>query len=256
MRQLVRKNQFIITALAIMIAVAGYLSYAQKTGEENQYVAANSMEQELGKSLNDISEEDILAENMALTDAQKLEGGLSLTEETSENVTVSSDGTGDMEGNAEEAEEDVLKEIDSLDIDLENVSVTENPGDAVLASGTNNLAMITEIKLNREQVRAANKETLMGIIDNVNIADDQKQEAMNELLESTSISEKEAAAEMLLSAKGFSDVVVSITEDSVDVVVNQNELSDAQRAQIEDIVKRKTEVSAEKIVITPILDTK
>lgn len=42
----------------------------------------------------------------------------------------------------------------------------------------------------------------------------------------------------------------------MDVVVNQSNLSDAERAQIEDIVKRKTEVSAEKIVITPILDTK
>lgn len=251
MRQLVRKNQFIITALAIMIAVAGYLSYAQKAGEENQYVAANSMEQELGNSLNDISEEDILAENLALTDAQQ--GELSLTEEeTSESIA----DVSVVEGNEAEAEEDVLKEINSLDIDLESTSMTENPGDAVLASGTNNLAMITEIKLNREQVRASNKETLMGIIDNVNITDDQKQDAISELLESTSISEKEAAAEMLLSAKGFSDVVVSITEDSVDVVVNQSELSDAQRAQIEDIVKRKTEVSAEKIVITPILDTK
>ena len=122
--------------------------------------------------------------------------------------------------------------------------------------GTNSLAMITEIKLNREQVRAANKETLMNIIDNANITDDQKQDAISELLESTTISEKEAAAEMLLAAKGFSDVVVSITEDTVDVVVNQSNLSDAERAQIEDIVKRKTEVSAEKIVITPILDTK
>ncbi len=141
-------------------------------------------------------------------------------------------------------------------MDLENTGTAENPGDAVLTIGTNSLAMITEIKLNREQVRAANKETLMNIIDNANITDEQKQNAISELLESTTISEKEAAAEMLLAAKGFSDVVVSITEDTVDVVVNQSNLSDAERAQIEDIVKRKTEVSAEKIVITPILDTK
>lgn len=241
-KQLIRKNQFIITALAIMIAVAGYLSYAQKAGEENQYVAANSMKQEIGGSLGDISEEDIYAENQALLGAQKEE--LSQTDAAA------------AEGNEAEAEEEVLKEIESLDLDLENVSVTENPGDAVLTSGTNSIAMITEIKLNREQVRAANKETLMGIIDNVNITDDQKQAAISELLESTGVSEREAAAEMLLSAKGFSDVVVSITEDSVDVVVNQNELSDAQRAQIEDIVKRKTEIPAEKIVITPILTTK
>lgn len=253
MKQLVKKNQFIITALAIMIAIAGYLSLAQKTGTENQYLAVNSMEnREI--SLNDISEEDILAENLALTEAQM-----------QEEVTVSSpdgqttDITEDvamMEGNVAEGAEEVLQEIESLDLDLENTRQVTNPGDAVLARGTNNLAMITEIKLNREQVRAANKETLMGIIDNTNITDEQKQDAIGELLASTSASEKEAAAEMLLSAKGFSDVVVSITEDSVDVVVNQNDLSDAERAQIEDIVKRKTEVSAEKIVITPILDTK
>ncbi len=238
MKQLVKKNQFIITALAIMIAIAGYLSLAQKSGKDNEYLAVGSnMEQDNNISLNDISEEDILAENMALKEAQN-------TEETT------------ASGNEEESKEDVLMEIDSLDVDLENTGVTDNPGDAVLTSGTNSLAMITEIKLNREQVRAANKETLMGIIDNVNITDDQKQNAISELLESTSISEKEAAAEMLLAAKGFSDVVVSITEDSVDVVVSQSNLSDAERAQIEDIVKRKTEVSAEKIVITPILDTK
>lgn len=250
MKQLVKKNQFIITALAIMIAIAGYLSYAQKTGAENQYLAVGSMEQENGISLNDISEEDILAENLALNEA-RLEEESSATQPTESGVDVSL-----SEGNAEEGEEEVLQEIDSLDVDLENTGASANPGDAVLTSGTNSLAMITEIKLNREQVRAANKETLMGIIDNVNITDEQKQNAISELLESTSISEKEAAAEMLLAAKGFSDVVVSITEDSVDVVVNQSNLSDAERAQIEDIVKRKTEVSAEKIVITPILDAK
>ena len=226
MKQLVKKNQFIITALAIMIAIAGYLSLAQKSGKDNEYLAVGSN-----------MEQDNLAENMALKEAQN-------TEETT------------ASGNEEESKEDVLMEIDSLDVDLENTGVTDNPGDAVLTSGTNSLAMITEIKLNREQVRAANKETLMGIIDNANITDDQKQNAISELLESTSISEKEAAAEMLLAAKGFSDVVVSITEDSADVVVSQSNLSDAERAQIEDIVKRKTEVSAEKIVITPILDTK
>ena len=35
----------------------------------------------------------------------------------------------------------------------------------------------------------------------------------------TDIAERENAAEMLLEAKGFTDVVVSITEDSCDVVL-------------------------------------
>ena len=51
-------------------------------------------------------------------------------------------------------------------------------------------------------------------------------------------------------AKGFSDPVVSISSDKVDVVVNAAAITDPQRAQIEDIVKRKTEVGADQIVIT------
>ena len=64
--------------------------------------------------------------------------------------------------------------------------------------------------------------------------------------------EKETAAEILLQAKGFQDVVVSINEGAVDVVVNTAELTDIQRAQIEDIVKRKTEIGAENIIISTV----
>lgn len=46
--------------------------------------------------------------------------------------------------------------------------------------------------------------------------------------------------------------MVSINGDAVDVVVNAAELSDVQRAQIEDIVKRKTDIAAENIVISTI----
>ena len=70
------------------------------------------------------------------------------------------------------------------------------------------------------------------------------------MVKMTEISEKESAAEILLEAKGFRDVVVSVNGDTVDVVVNATTLDDAQRAQIEDIVKRKTDVSAEKIIIS------
>lgn len=47
--------------------------------------------------------------------------------------------------------------------------------------------------------------------------------------------------------------MVSITEDNCDVVLNMGEVTDAKRAQVEDIVKRKTNIAADKIVITPIV---
>jgi stage III sporulation protein AH len=44
--------------------------------------------------------------------------------------------------------------------------------------------------------------------------------------------------------------VVCINGTTVDVVVGKAELTDAERAQIEDIVKRKAEAPAENVVIT------
>ena len=81
----------------------------------------------------------------------------------------------------------------------------------------------------------------------------EKQAAVDSMVEMTAIAEKEAAAEILLEAKGFQDVVVSINGDGVDVVVNVPALDDIMRAQIEDIVKRKTEVSAENIIISTVV---
>ena len=85
------------------------------------------------------------------------------------------------------------------------------------------------------------------------MTEEQKQAAVDGMIELTEVAEKETAAEILLEAKGFSDVVVSISGDMADVVVGEAELSDAQRAQIEDIIKRKTGITAENIVISPVI---
>ena len=66
----------------------------------------------------------------------------------------------------------------------------------------------------------------------------------------TEIAEKEASVETLLLSKGFSEVVVNLTETSADVVVKAKELTDANLAQIEDIITRKTSIAPENIVIT------
>lgn len=106
--------------------------------------------------------------------------------------------------------------------------------------------------MSREQVRAQNKETLQALIDNTNISEEEKQSAVEQMVRMTQIAEQELAIETLMASKGFSESVVNLTEDSADIVVNAEELTDANRAQIEDIVTRKTEIAPENIVITPI----
>ena len=87
-----------------------------------------------------------------------------------------------------------------------------NPGEAVLTSSmVSNVDFAAEMKLAREQVRAKNKETLLDIVNNSTLTDEQKQAAVDQMISLTDIAEREAAAEMLLEAKGVTDVALRIT---------------------------------------------
>lgn len=247
MKKLFRRNQIIVTTLAIMIAAAGYLNYAGK-----KELAAGGGVYEAGAM--DISDEDILAENQTLLNGQdnlleipNLDQDLEDIEmadaETLADNTGAAD-TGDAGAAAGAGGEAAATTETAVPSGL------ENPGEAVLTSGMSVTDYIAGVQLNREQTRAKNKETLLNIINNTNIEEAAKQEAIQNMITLTEVAEKENAAETLLMAKGFSDPVVSITSGKVDVVVNAASITDAQRAQIEDVVKRKAEVGAENIIIT------
>ncbi len=223
-----------ITALALMLAVAGYFSFMNHNISDSDIAAEASagLVEEFEISDEDVLlEEDIfVAEELAEGDTMQLEGTQTAANGTASSEAASSEAT---ETGAEEA---------------------LNPGEAVLTSSmVANVDYASEMKLGREQIRSKNKETLMEIINNTAIDETVKQDAVNKMIEMTEIAERENAAEMLLEAKGFTDVVVSITEDSCDVVLDMGEVTDAKRAQVEDIVKRKTNISGDKIVITPIV---
>ena len=143
--------------------------------------------------------------------------------------------------------------VDFTQEDIEsNDSETEGtPGEAVLTNGSAQTT-VAQAKVTREHVRAQNKETLQSIIDNTELSKEEKSDAVAQMVELTKQSETEMEIETLMATKGFSEAVVSLGEDSADVVVNAEELTDANRAQIEDIVTRKSDVKPEKIVITPI----
>ena len=155
---------------------------------------------------------------------------------------------GTKEANADLTNQELL---DISQEDTEAGSKEGTPGEAVLTNGSAQTT-VAQAKVTREQVRAQNKETLQSIIDNTELSEEEKSDAVAQMVELTKQSETEMEIETLMATKGFSEAVVSLGEDSADVVVNAEELTDANRAQIEDIVTRKSDVKPEKIVITPI----
>ena len=184
LKKIFRKNHIIITVLALLIAVAGYINYS-----------------------------DAIKKNKDKT-------------------------------------EEVNNEIHNNDNEPDDDSITD-PGAAIFTSTTVSEVIISA-KLEREQIRATSKETLLEIINNENIGDKGKADAVAQMVEITDAAEKEVAAELLLEAKGFSNVIVSITGNQVDVVVEISELLDGDLAQIEDVVTRKTGCSVDNLTITSI----
>ncbi|MCM1123325.1 MAG: SpoIIIAH-like family protein [Eubacterium sp.] len=235
MKNMIKKNQMMITALAIMIAVAGYLNFAgtKVTDEDIMSVNGTIVTDDMGNIALDSEETDYAAfTDLSEEDIEQASGDINSLDM---DVTMSENGGVDEEL-AEALAEEQMEEV---------------PGEAVFTSaGT--ISELSGAKLQKEQTRAQNKETLLEIINNANISETQKQEAVNSMISMTDIAEKETAAEILLEAKGFEDAIVSIDGDSVDVVVNTTELTEAQRAQIEDIVIRKTGVSADSVIISTV----
>ena len=233
MKNMVKKNQVMITALALMIAVAGYLNFAGNRIAQEEIVTTGSDTVETAKVTGDDSQYE---------DIQSMDSELVLEEdnylEQSMDDILAEDITVDEENADLEAGSDSVEEITG-----------DVPGEAVFTSVAG-MDSLSGAKLLKEQTRAKSRETFLEIINNTNIAEEQKQEAIDGMIELTDVAEKETAAEILLEAKGFEDVVVSITDDMVDVVVNTAELTEAQRAQIEDIVVRKTGMNPEAIVIS------
>lgn len=214
MKNLFKKNQLMITALAVMIAIAGYLQFSGTNLDEKYLKTEDTV---------DAVDSSNVAVGDTFTEIESLDSDVDVV----------------MEDYYEDSFAEATPEADEI------------PGEAVFTS-TQGVALLSEARILKEQTRAKNKDTLMSIINSEGLTDAQKQEAVDCMVKMTEIAEKEAAAQILLEAKGFQDAIVSINDGAVDVVVNAAELSDIQRAQIEDIVKRKTDISAENVIISTI----
>ena len=210
----VKRNQVVVTALAVMIAVAGYLNFTES------------------KSSGNIDSVD-------------------LNDPTSYQALLNDDGS--IATVADDSDTDGLELALGGDVDQtdESQQVYDDTGAAIYVSTTPDTYFV-QAKLDREQARASQKDMLTEMINNENIDEAKKQEGADNLLEIQQRIEKETASEAMIESKGFSEVYVRIDDDTVDVVVNKSELSDSELAQIMDIVTRKTGMKESQVRISPL----
>lgn len=275
MKKILKNNSIIITALCIMIAIVWYLNYTDgektqqassqnlKLAEEEDTVDYNKVLTENGLELNDLLESDdvnsLEAEGSDLETAEgyedmELAEGDEMMDISDEDIVALEELA---EGDTQEVDMltagDEITVKDNGEIISEDETNTSTPGEAVLASTTISSSYFASAKLTREQNRAKEKESLLEMMESDSISDEVKQKAVDNYLAMTGIMEKENATELLLEAKGFEGAIVSIIDDCVEVIINAPTITEQQIAQIESIVKRKADVDADNIVISPVV---
>lgn len=219
----VRKNQIIVTTLVVMVAVAGYLNFTHTDAVE-----MSSADTDVGFNyealIDDSSDITVLADD----------------EDTAEVADAGS----------EQASETGL---DPLTAEADYTSEDDDTGAAVFVNASEDASTyFVQAKLEREQSRAKQKDILTEMINNENLDAEQKADFAKGMLDIQQRIEKETAAEAMIKAKGFNEAYVRIDDETIDVVVNAQEITDAQAAQIQDIVKRKTGFSSDKIRISTV----
>lgn len=110
----------------------------------------------------------------------------------------------------------------------------------------------TMAKLSRTRSRDEAIETVATVLDNVQLTDNDKQEATAKAMAISDVIEMESRIENLVKAKGFTDCMAYLTENTANIVVQSDGLTQDQATQIKNIVVAEGKIKGENITITEI----
>lgn len=131
----------------------------------------------------------------------------------------------------------------------------KNLGDAAYVNGTTakpadqESEYFVSSRLERQTARDASIEQLNKIINNKNASEAAVKDATAAVAKISANINKENQAETLIKAKGYSNCLVMISEESAEVIVKTAEINDTIVLQIKEIVMKQTSFSADKITI-------
>ena len=209
--KLLKKNQIIIYAIAVMLMVAGYLNYTTRTADE--VVQASS------------SEVDETNEFANVGDAR-----LVSSEEIVENTT---NQTNTIESNTTNT---ITNETTNNIATQETSASTDDYFD--------------KSKLERDTMYSQMLETYENVLNSSNALETQKQSATEEITKINNTKNSIMICENLLKTKGFENSVIFANDESISVIIEAKELKEDEIAQIQNIISREMKADIENIHIS------
>lgn len=217
--KVLKRNQLIVLVISLMLITAGYLNFT--ANQENI----------LTSTIADRDDETIGDAQLVSTIPDENE------ENTIANLVTGQTNVNETENTLEQNETPTSSTVD-------------NEGDETNTENeTEDYYFITS-KLERNTMYSELLETYQEMYNNTNVTADQKSEALTKINDINNTKNAIMIAENLILAKGFKDAVIFVNEESVSVVIKAEELKGEEVAQIQNIVSRELNASAEKIHIS------
>ena len=232
MNQILKKNQIIISVIAIMLIAAGYMNYTSNEKQALETAVLTDSEKYAG-----IGDATLVSANVAdnndLVNNDETQNTDNENNDTSKNED-KKDEIKSNEQNTETTENAVQNEINT------STTVTENSGNQYFA----------ELRLERDKMYSQMLESYQKILSNSQISETQKEISENEIKKINDTRNAIMIAENLIKNKGFQDLIIFINGDSISIIVKAKELKEEQIAQIQNIISRELKGEIENIHIS------
>ncbi len=220
MKQILKKNQIIISVIAIMLIAAGYMNYTSNEKQALETAVLTDSEKYAG-----IGDATLVSANVAdNNDVQNI----------TDDSTKNEDEIKSNEQNTETTENAVQNEINT------STTVTETSGNQYFA----------ELRLERDKMYSQMLESYQKILSNSQISETQKEISENEIKKINDTRNAIMIAENLIKNKGFQDLIIFINGDSINIIVKAKELKEEQIAKIQNIISRELKGEIENIHIS------
>lgn len=220
--KILKKNQLAILVIALMLITAGYLNYT--ANGETIETSGNTIENK---------------QVAAIGDATLVNSGELLEEKDKENIinTINNANAGNTV--------DANKITDISDAVSENVV-----GDTQQTNATTDDNYFASSKLERDKMYSQMLETYQKLLESDTISSEQKAISQQEINKINQTKNAIMIAENLIATKGFNNSVIFVNDTSVSVIIEAEQLSTEQIAQIQNIVSRELKAEVENIHIS------
>lgn len=207
--KMLKKNQLAILVIALMLVTAGYLNYTASFTHNENLLASSN------------------------------EDGIDIAEIGDASLV----NSGDVVSNENNVEDNLNENTN------DNTNIINNTVSTSSQNQVKNDDYFANSRLERDTMYSQMIDSYTKILENNSIGEDQKAISRQEITKINDIKNAIMISENLIKTKGINDVIIFVNDQSISIIVNEEELTQDKVAQIQNIVSRELKSSIENIHI-------